>query len=115
MSPHLRHRGWTLVKAILHDPSNHRAHGGLSIRAIKSVPVSALKPLSAREAEVLGWIAAGKRNAEIGEIFGRSERTVEKHAQSIFKKLGVETRAGASCWWHERRRVIERELAVSGK
>jgi DNA-binding CsgD family transcriptional regulator len=52
--------------------------------------------LSRREIEVLSWISKGKTNAEIAVILGASRRTVEKHMEHIFAKLGVETRAAAA-------------------
>jgi len=52
--------------------------------------------LSRRQAEVLAWIAAGKTNREIGSILGASFRTVGKHTEQIFQKLGVETRTAAA-------------------
>lgn len=52
--------------------------------------------LTAREAEVLLWIANGKPNRDIGEILGISPRTVNKHLEHIFEKLGVEIRAAAA-------------------
>jgi DNA-binding CsgD family transcriptional regulator len=51
--------------------------------------------LSMREAQVLHWLNEGKTNAIIGQILSISVRTVEKHVQSIYRKLGVETRTGA--------------------
>lgn len=51
--------------------------------------------LTAREAEVLLWLAAGKPNRDISEILGISPRTVNKHLEQIFVKLGVENRATA--------------------
>lgn len=52
--------------------------------------------LTAREAEVLLWIARGKANRDIGEILGLSPRTVNKHLEQIYQKLGVENRASAA-------------------
>lgn len=52
--------------------------------------------LSCREAEVLSWVAQGKTNADIASILGLSSRTVQKHLEHIFKKLGVETRVAAT-------------------
>jgi DNA-binding CsgD family transcriptional regulator len=52
--------------------------------------------LTAREREVLHWIAQGKANAEIGMILSLSTRTIEKHAENIFRKLGVENRNAAA-------------------
>lgn len=51
--------------------------------------------LTAREAEVLSWVAQGKTNRETSVILGLSNRTVQKHMERIFLKLGVETRTGA--------------------
>jgi DNA-binding response OmpR family regulator len=52
--------------------------------------------LTARESEVLVWIAKGKPNRDIGEILGLSARTVNKHLEQIYVKLGVENRASAA-------------------
>ena len=97
------------------NPRTRRPHGGLSEYAINSVPLSALAPLFRRQADVLGWIAAGKRNEEIATILAISRRTVEKHVQKIFEALDVETRAAAAAWWHEQRLKIERARARNGR
>lgn len=52
--------------------------------------------LTAREAEVLFWIAKGKTNREIGQILGTSPRTINKHSENIYKKLEVENRTTAA-------------------
>ena len=52
--------------------------------------------LSRREAEVLAWVAQGKTNADIGKILSSSPRTVEKHLEHVFAKLGVESRTAAA-------------------
>lgn len=52
--------------------------------------------LTPRETEVLSWLAKGKTNRDIAEILGMSPRTVNKHLEHIFEKLGVETRAAAA-------------------
>ncbi|TVP59657.1 MAG: DNA-binding response regulator [Halomonadaceae bacterium] len=49
-----------------------------------------------READVLLWIAHGKTNREIGEILSMSPRTVNKHLEQVFPKLGVENRTAAA-------------------
>lgn len=51
--------------------------------------------LTPREAEVLLWLARGKSNRDIGEILSVSPRTVDKHLEQIYVKLGVENRAAA--------------------
>jgi DNA-binding response OmpR family regulator/DNA-binding CsgD family transcriptional regulator len=52
--------------------------------------------MTVREAEVLLWLSRGKSNREIGQILGISPRTVNKHLEQIFIKLGVENRASAA-------------------
>jgi DNA-binding NarL/FixJ family response regulator len=52
--------------------------------------------LTCREAQVLLWISRGKSNREIGEILNISPRTVNKHLEQVFVKLGVENRAAAA-------------------
>lgn len=52
--------------------------------------------LTSREVEVLLWIARGKANRDIAEILGLSPRTVNKHLEQVFAKLGVENRTAAA-------------------
>ncbi|MFD1383098.1 response regulator [Rhodanobacter aciditrophus] len=52
--------------------------------------------LTERESQVLYWIANGKTNREIGEILEMSPRTVNKHLEQVFPKLGVENRTAAA-------------------
>lgn len=52
--------------------------------------------LTAREADVLVWLARGKSNRDIAEILSLSPRTVNKHLEVVFAKLGVENRASAT-------------------
>ena len=49
-----------------------------------------------REAEVLLWIAHGKSNRDIAQILELSPRTVDKHLEQIYAKLGVENRTAAA-------------------
>ena len=51
--------------------------------------------LTPRESEVLHWLAEGKTNPEIGIILEASPRTVGKHVEHIYAKLGVESRTAA--------------------
>ena len=74
---------WLLVMSESSDESTIEALG----RAFK---------LTAREAEVLYWVMQGKTNRDIGEILGTSPRTVHKHLEHVFGKLGVETRTAAA-------------------
>jgi DNA-binding response OmpR family regulator/DNA-binding CsgD family transcriptional regulator len=52
--------------------------------------------LTTREAEVLYWVIKGKTSPDIGEILGSSPRTVNKHLEHVFTKLGVENRTAAA-------------------
>lgn len=52
-------------------------------------------PLTQREMDVLEWVARGKTNRDVADILGMSPRTVNKHLEHIYEKLGVETRTAA--------------------
>jgi DNA-binding CsgD family transcriptional regulator len=52
--------------------------------------------LTPRELEVVTWLVEGKRDSEISLILGAATRTIQKHVQRIFAKLGVETRTAAA-------------------
>jgi DNA-binding CsgD family transcriptional regulator len=88
--------------------SGDSAKIGLKRRAALESPA-----LTKREREVVEWIAAGKRNAEIGKILGCSSRTVQKHVQHILEKLHVETRIAVCIWWYERR--LDGEVSVPAR
>lgn len=60
--------------------------------------------LTRREGEVMHWLACGKTDAEIAALLSISPRTVQKHLEHVYVKLGVETRTAA----------VMRALAVSG-
>jgi DNA-binding NarL/FixJ family response regulator len=55
----------------------------------------ALPELTARELEVLGLVAAGNTNAEIGQALYIGEATVKTHLLHAFAKLGVDDRTAA--------------------
>jgi DNA-binding CsgD family transcriptional regulator len=58
--------------------------------------INTVGQLTAREREVLRWVAAGKSDAQIGAILRISARTVQKHLQNVYDKLGVESRTAAA-------------------
>jgi DNA-binding CsgD family transcriptional regulator len=62
----------------------------------------ALASLSSREREVMEWLAAGKTDRDIADILVIGRRTVHKHLQRIYEKLGVETRTAAAARWLSR-------------
>jgi DNA-binding CsgD family transcriptional regulator len=87
-------------------------HGTLHLRLVLAAPpivvllleerpiiplprTGAVPRVTPREGEILHWMREGKRNGEIATILGLSTRTVGKHLENIFQKLGVETRTAA--------------------
>jgi DNA-binding CsgD family transcriptional regulator len=69
---------------------------GVAIRrADERFADAASLPLTPRERGVLQWVAAGKTDRDIAAILGISPRTVHKHLQRVYEKLGVETRTAA--------------------
>ena len=68
------------------------------------VAASRSESLTRREAEVAGWLAEGKTNREIALILNLAARTVEKHLESILRKLRVENRTAAAILIHARMR-----------
>jgi len=64
--------------------------------AASETPVPGSFHLTPRESDVLMWLGKGKTNRDIAEILGMSPRTVNKHLEHIFVKLGVETRSAAA-------------------
>lgn len=79
-----------------------RADGAILLRLIDRASGTAEERLAAafgislREAEVLLWLTHGKSNKEIAEILQLSPRTVNKHLEQIFAKLGIENRTAAA-------------------
>lgn len=69
------------------------SHAAPQARASRTLQQVALTP---RETEVLSWLSKGKTNRDIADILGMSPRTVNKHLEHIFEKLGVETRTAAA-------------------
>jgi DNA-binding CsgD family transcriptional regulator len=67
----------------------------LGAPAMRGAGPSRANELTAREREVLQWVAAGKTNAQIATILAASPRTIGKHLENIYAKLGVETRTAA--------------------
>ena len=53
-------------------------------------------PITKRESEVLYWVSYGKTSWEISQILAMSPRTVNKHLEQVYKKLGVDNRTSAA-------------------
>lgn len=76
--------------------------GGMLVRLSEGSPASRIGLLSVnfgltpREAEVLLWVAQGKTNRDIGQILNLSGRTINKHLEQVFAKMGVDNRTSAA-------------------
>jgi len=62
-------------------------------------PTALTASLTGRERQVVDWLTAGKTDRDIAAILGCSHRTVQKHLQRIYEKLGVESRTAAAMRW----------------
>jgi DNA-binding NarL/FixJ family response regulator len=72
------------------------------IRALGSAAPAAGGPdgLSAREIQLLGLVARGLSNREIGGTLFISEHTVANHVRSILRKTGCANRTEAASYAH---------------
>ena len=99
----VRPSGWPEERPRYTLSSLGDAGGGQLLRAVEEADdTGALESLgkrfqlTEREAEVLLWVSRGKSSRDIGAILGSSPRTVDKHLERVFVKLGVENRAAAA-------------------
>jgi DNA-binding CsgD family transcriptional regulator len=91
------------LKAVKKSPGASRQNGNYPANSPYTLEDSGGSPgalsvlgLSAREAEVLYWVAAGKSGPVISTILGIRHDTVRSHLKKIFAKLGVENRLSAA-------------------
>jgi ATP/maltotriose-dependent transcriptional regulator MalT len=82
---------------LLVDPLGERP-AALLLREQRHPTAESRRPLGLprREAEVLVLVADGRSNEEIAGLLTVSTRTVKKHLESIYGKLGVHTRTAAA-------------------
>lgn len=66
---------------------------GRAVQLRSEVESGARARLTQREQDALRWAAEGKTLAEIGDLLGISDRTVEHHLKSVASKLGASNRA----------------------
>ncbi len=71
---------------------------------LRSEPVdqTGLGELTARERQVLTYVARGSNNEAIGAALGLATQTVRNYLSSIYEKLGLHTRAEVVVWARER-------------
>ncbi|WP_432726606.1 response regulator transcription factor [Variovorax sp. W6] len=67
----------------------------LACRAEAALPATLPPSLTPREGDVMHWLSRGKTDAEIAALLQISPRTVHKHLEHVYVKLGVETRTAA--------------------
>jgi DNA-binding CsgD family transcriptional regulator len=77
----------------------------MSVRSTRADRVG--EPLTVREAQVISWVARGRRNREIAEILFISPATVGKHLEHAYAKLGARSRVEAVAALRARSRVPE--------
>jgi DNA-binding CsgD family transcriptional regulator len=60
----------------------------------------------------LDWVAQGKTNKEIGVILEVSPRTVQKHLEHIYQKIGVESRTAAAAKAYEMASLASKQISM---
>ena len=70
----------------------------MRVNAESRLRMDPTRGLTPREAEVLGWVARGRTNAEIAAVLFISPQTVRKHLENIFEKLSVPNRTAAAAY-----------------
>ena len=90
--------GFKVVVSYLGEASEgeHLFRVAQNIEGMEAAILQSALSLTPREADVLLWISRGKSNRDASEILNISARTVNKHLEQIFIKLGVENRAAAA-------------------
>ena len=78
---------------------------------------STIRPLSAREEEIIAWLSNGRTNVEISAILGISSFTVKNHVQRIIKKLGATNRTEAVAKFRQgdrrpQKKSVSRDVAM---
>lgn len=84
---------FVIIQSIAQDESVHHHDNGHDAAVLSTGEFHELNVLSARELEVFYHIACGLTSAEIASLLFRSARTIEQHANQIYKKLGLSSRA----------------------
>jgi HD-GYP domain-containing protein (c-di-GMP phosphodiesterase class II) len=111
------HRSALSPAAAVDELGKDAEAGRLSAEAVDAVLAAAGQPrlpvrrpagLSERECEVLGLIARGMTTKQVARRLGISPKTCDHHIQSLYGKIGLSTRAGATLF------ALEHGLVSSG-
>lgn len=81
-----------------HVKSYHSNEPSERTRSPASHERAAARPLTTREVEILTSIARGAHNRDVALELGISERTVINHLVSVYGKLGIRSRTGATAY-----------------
>jgi DNA-binding CsgD family transcriptional regulator len=90
LRPHL---AFLYRQACLATGASLNAGQAVALAPVQADPLPA--ELTLREGEVMHWLSCGKTDFEIAALLSISPRTVQKHLEHIYVKLGVETRTAA--------------------
>jgi DNA-binding NarL/FixJ family response regulator len=83
--------------AVIEAQGAHGVAHWMDLRPLPArLPAQKASPLTAREAEVLALVARGHSNQEIADVLVLSVRTVQRHIENAYARLGVHNRAGAT-------------------
>ena len=66
------------------------------MRLRRAVVFGSSRALARISSEVLRLVAAGRSNADVAETLALSARTVQKHLENAYRKLGVSSRSEAA-------------------
>lgn len=101
------------ARSLLETSSRQTAALGMSVIAAKVddlvEAIATAGPLTRREWEVAGLVAAGKTNREIAQELYLSERTAQNHVQHVLTKLGLSNRSQIAAW------VTRQEMSTPGE
>jgi DNA-binding CsgD family transcriptional regulator len=91
----IQQNGKQLVIRLLCEPETERYLLLLEEQTLSLRPLLEMLGLSHRETEVLYWVIRGKQNKEIAQHLSIHLTTARTHLESIFRKLGVQSRTEA--------------------
>ncbi|MGE3466350.1 MAG: LuxR C-terminal-related transcriptional regulator [Pyrinomonadaceae bacterium] len=91
----LEKNGATLCLTVIFDDAKQEKMVLLEEHRRPSPVVLYSLGLTQRQSEILFWVSQGKTDKDIAALLAISPRTVQKHLENVYVKLGVETRTAA--------------------